>query len=91
MFSLKFLPVVLAFSVMPPAATAQQPMVLNEIVDKIAARERTEMQLLRPYSPLVETYIQYIRADQHFGEVSDGHRYFLGRAGKGFGTGTAEP
>ena len=29
MFSLKFLPLVLALSVMPPAATAQQPMVLN--------------------------------------------------------------
>src|SRR6516162_4185274 len=80
MFSLKFLPLVLAFSVMPPAATAQQPMVLNEIVDKIAAREHAEMQLLRRYSPLVETYIQYIRADQHFGEVPDGDKYFLGRA-----------
>jgi hypothetical protein len=80
MFSLKFLPVVLAFSVMPPAATAQQPLVLNEVVDKIAAREHTEMQLLQRYSPLVETYIQYIRADQHFGEVPDGDKYFLGRA-----------
>jgi len=80
MFSLKFLPLVLAFSVMPPAATAQQPMVLNEVVDKIAAREHTEMQLLRRYSPLVETYIQYIRADQHFGDVPDGDRYFFGRA-----------
>jgi len=80
MFSLKFLPLVLAFSVMPPAATAQQPMVLNEIVDKIAAREHAEMQLLRRYSPLVETYIQYVRADQHFGKVPDGDRYFLGRA-----------
>jgi len=55
-------------------------MVLNEMVDKIAAREHAEMQLLRRYSPLVETYIQYIRADQHFGEVPDGDRYFLGRA-----------
>ena len=80
MLSLKFLPLVLAFSVMPPAATAQQPMVLSEIVDKIAAREHAEMQLLRRYSPLVETYIQYVRADQHFGKVPDGDRYFLGRA-----------
>ena len=89
--SLKFLAVVLVLSVMPAAARAQQPMALNEVVDKIAAREHTEVQLLRRYSPLVETYIQYIRADQHFGEVPD--RYFLGRgrAGKGFGTGTAEP
>jgi hypothetical protein len=80
MLSLKFLPVVLTFSVMLPAATAQQPRVLNEVVDKIVAQENTEMQLLRQYSPLVETYIQYIRADQRFGEVPDGDRYFLGRA-----------
>ena len=80
MLSLKFLPVVLAFSVMPLAVSAQQPTVLNEVVDKIVAQEHTEMQLLRQYSPLVETYIQYIRADQHFGEVPDGDRYFLGRA-----------
>jgi len=78
--SLKFLAVVLVLSVMPAAARAQQPMALNEVVDKIAAREHTEVQLLRRYSPLVETYIQYIRADQHFGEVPDGDRYFLGRA-----------
>src|SRR5262249_56617903 len=80
LFSLNPLPTVVAFSVVRPAATAQQPMVVNEIVDKIAAREHAEMQLLRRYSPLVETYIQYIRADQHFGEVPDGDRYFLGRA-----------
>jgi len=80
MLSLKFLPVVLAFSVIPPAATAQQPRVLNEVVDKIAAQERTEMELLRQYSPLVETYIQYIRADQRLGQMPEGDRYFLGRA-----------
>ena len=54
MLSLKFLPVVLAFSVMPPAASAQQPMVPSKVVDRIA--------------------------DQHFGEVPDGDRYFFGRA-----------
>jgi len=85
MLSLKFLPVVLAFSVIPPAATAQQPRVLNEVVDKIAAQEHTEMELLRQYSPLVETYIQYIRADQRFGQMPDGDRYFLGRAALGRG------
>ena len=80
MLSLKFLPMVLAFSAMPLAASAQQPMVLNEVVDKIVAQEQTEMQLLRQYSPLVETYIQYLRSDQHLAEVPDGDRYFLGRA-----------
>jgi len=80
MLSLKYLPVFLAFSVMPPAATAQQPSVLNEVVDEIVKQEQREVQLLRQYSPLVETYIQYIRPDEHFGDVPDGDRYFLGRA-----------
>jgi hypothetical protein len=80
MLSVKFLAVFLAFSVMPLAAMAQQPMELGAVVDKIVEQERAETQFLRQYSPLVETYIQYIRADQHFGEVPDGDRYFLGRA-----------
>jgi len=80
MLSFKFLPVVLAFSVTPPAATAQQPSVLSDVVDEIVKQEQREVQLLRQYSPLVETYIQYIRPDEHFGDVPDGDRYFLGRA-----------
>src|SRR6516165_11581410 len=80
MRSLKFLSVALALSVMPLIATAQQPMVLGEVVDKIVAQENTEMQLLRQYSPLVETYIQYVRPDKQSGAVPDGDKYFLGRA-----------
>jgi len=80
MRSHKFLPVALALSVMPLAATAQQPMVLGEVVNKIVAEESKEMQLLRQYSPLVETYIQYMRPDKHLGAVPDGDKYFLGRA-----------
>src|SRR6516225_3188138 len=80
MRGLKFLSVALALSVMPLTATAQQPMVLGEVVDKIVARESTEMQLLRQYSPLVETYIQYVRPDKQSGAVPDGDKYFLGRA-----------
>jgi hypothetical protein len=80
MHSLKFLPVALAFSVLPLAASAQQPMVLDEVVAKIVAQEHTEMQLLRQYSPLVETYIQYVRPDKQLGAVPDGDKYFLGRA-----------
>src|SRR6516164_3848421 len=79
MRSLKFLSA-LALSLMPLTATAQQPMVLGEVVDKIVAQENTEMQLLRRYSPLVETYIQYVRPDKQSGAVPDGDKYFLGRA-----------
>jgi len=80
MRSLKFVPVVLAFSAIQPAARAQQPMVVGEVVNKIVAQEQTEMQLLRQYSPLVETYIQYMRPDKQLGPVPVGDKYFLGRA-----------
>jgi hypothetical protein len=80
MRSVKFLPVALAFSALPLTATAQQPTVLSEVVDKIVAQERAEVQLLRQYSPLVETYIQYLRPDKRLGVVPDGDKYFLGRA-----------
>jgi Peptidase family M48 len=52
----------------------------NEIVDKVVAQEQLEIQQLREYSPLVETYIQYFRPDKDLGAVPDGDKYFLGRA-----------
>jgi hypothetical protein len=80
MRSLKILPAVLVLGAMPLAARAQQPITLNEVVDKIVAQEQVEVQLLRQYSPLVETYIQNVRADKQQGEVPNGDKYFLGRA-----------
>ena len=65
---------------MPLDAAAQQPMTLSEVVDKIVRQEQVEVQLLRQYSPLVETYIQNLRPDKQLGEVPDGDKYFLGRA-----------
>jgi hypothetical protein len=44
------------------------------------AQERAEVQLLRQYSPLVETYIQYLRADKQAVAMPNGDKYFLGRA-----------
>jgi len=58
---------------------AQEPTVA-QAVDKIVAQEQTEVQTLRQYSPLVETYIQLVRPDKELGAVPDGDRYFLGRA-----------
>ncbi len=67
MRSLKILPAILVLSAMPLTATAQQPATLSEVVDKIVRQEQVEVQLLRQYSPLVETYIQNIRADKQLG------------------------
>jgi len=80
MRSLKTLPVALALSGMSLAVTAQQPTSPSEVVDKIVAQEHAEVQLLRQYSPLVETYIQYLQPDKQAGAVPNGDKYFLGRA-----------
>jgi len=77
----------LALGLMPLAASAQkqQPQQLAEspadtVIDKIVAQEASEMQMLRQYSPLVETYIQQLRPDDVSGAVPAGDQYFLGRA-----------
>jgi peptidase M48-like protein len=80
MRSLKILLAALALSAVPIAARAQQPLSPNEVVDKIVAQEQAEVGLLRQYSPLVETYIQYLRPDKQLGPTPDGDKYYLGRA-----------
>ena len=80
MFRRKGLPAAMALCALPLVARCQQEGTPNEIVDKVVAQEQSEIQLLREYSPLVETYIQYVRQDQQLGEVPDGDKYFLGRA-----------
>jgi hypothetical protein len=80
MRSLKLLRVALALSTMPFAAIAQQPTTLSEVIDKVVAQEQEEVRLLPQYSPLVETYIQDLRAAKQLGAVPDGDKYFLGRA-----------
>jgi hypothetical protein len=85
MRSLKILPAILVLGAMPVPATAQQPATLSEVVDKVVRQEQVEVQLLRQYSPLVETYIQNLRPDKQLGAVPDGDKYFLGRAELGKG------
>jgi Peptidase family M48 len=81
MRSLKILLVLfVALIAMPEAATAEEPATVSDMVDKVIRQEQAEVQLLRQYSPLVETYIQNLRADKQLGEVPDGDKYFLGRA-----------
>ena len=80
MRSLKILPAALALSALPLGATAQQVESTNQVMDRIVAQERAEVQLLRQYSPLVETYIQYLLPDKEKDVVPNGDKYFLGRA-----------
>ena len=80
MRTLKFLPVALALGAIPLAAAAQQQTTLAQVVDKIVAQEQAEVQSLRQYSPIVETYIQMLRPTKERGAVPNGDKYFLGRA-----------
>jgi hypothetical protein len=80
MRALKVLPLALALGAIPLTAAPQQQPTLNEVVDKIVAQEQAEVQSLRQYSPIVETYIQLLRPDQEAGAVPKGDKYFLGRA-----------
>lgn len=80
MSSLGTLSAALALFALPFLANAQQLATSDELVDKIVAQEQAEIQLLRQFSPLVETYIQYVRLDKQALVVADGDKYFLGRA-----------
>jgi hypothetical protein len=71
--------VVLALSVIPLRA-ADQPDTLSQVEDRIISQEHQEITTLKQYSPLVETYIQELRADKDLGSVPAGDKYFLGRA-----------
>jgi hypothetical protein len=80
MRALKILSVALALGAIPLAAASQQQPTLNEVVGKIVSQEQAEVQSLRQYSPIVETYIQVLRPDKALGAVANGDKYFLGRA-----------
>src|ERR1700686_3526069 len=77
---LKTILVVLAFSALPLSAAAQQAEALGQVVDRIISQEQAEMNSLKPYTPLVETYIQNLRGDKDLGAVPAGDKYFMGRA-----------
>src|SRR5271170_5152956 len=77
---LKTVLVVLAFSALPLRAADQQADALGQVVDRIVSQEQAEMNSLKPYSPLVETYIQNLRGDKDLGNVPAGDKYFMGRA-----------
>lgn len=80
MCSLKILPMVLALCVLPLIATCQQSPGGEDVLDRVVAQEQSEVEFIRQYSPLVETYIQYLHLNKQLDPVPDGDKYFLGRA-----------
>jgi hypothetical protein len=80
MRTLKIFFATLALGAIPLATTAQQQPTITQVVDKIVSQEQAEVQSLRQYSPIVETYIQMFRQDKELGPVANADKYFLGRA-----------
>ena len=80
---LKSLMLVMVLGIVPLRA-ADQPnnanSALDQIVSRVVSTEQAEMNSFKPYTPLVETYIQNLRGDASLGNVPAGDKYFLGRA-----------
>lgn len=53
---------------------------VDQAIDRIIARERDEVAVIRQYNPVVETYIQDMKADSEMGIVPMKDHYFLGQA-----------
>src|SRR5215470_2014135 len=53
---------------------------LNQVVERVVQQEAAFMDSLHFYSPLIETYIQEMRADKELGLVPERDQYFLTKA-----------
>jgi Peptidase family M48 len=62
------------------ARAGEQPKTIDQVLDRIIASENLMNRRMRQYQPLVETYIQDMKADKDLGAVPSGDKYFLGRA-----------
>jgi hypothetical protein len=69
----------------PAAAPAAQPTpsapptTMDQVIDRAIEREHALMNYLKKRTPLVETYLQNVKADPALGTVPKDDRYFLGR------------
>lgn len=72
------------FAQVDAAAAPQQPAAasssaLDQVVDKVAAKEAEYVKTMRQYTPLVETYLQEMQPDQTLGEIPKNDWYHLSR------------
>ncbi len=74
-------PVTIASVGSSPSATATlaaPPATMDQVVDRFIAREKALVDLLKDRTPVVETYLQNVKADVDLGLVPTGDKYFLG-------------
>lgn len=62
-----------------PKAETEQKKQADAVADRIFYREAKLVEDMKPYTPMVETYIQNFRPDEALGQVPSSDRYFLGR------------
>jgi hypothetical protein len=60
--------------------STQATSAVDQVVDRITAREQREVAQIRQTTPLIETYIQDMRPDAELGAVPVKDHYFLGLA-----------
>ena len=53
---------------------------VNQAIDRMIAREHDENATIRRYNPIIETYIQDMKADPEMGAIPVKDHYFLGQA-----------
>jgi hypothetical protein len=61
-------------------STAGPVTTVDQAIDRLIARERDELATIRRYNPIIETYIQDMKADKDMGAVPVKDHYFLGQA-----------
>ena len=61
-------------------STAAPVVTVDQAIDHIIAREHDEVATIRRFSPLIETYIQDMKADKEMGAIPVKDHYFLGQA-----------
>src|SRR5580692_6454216 len=66
-------------------AAMAPPTTMDQVVDRTILREHGLMELLKTRTPLVETYLQNLKADPKLGAVPSEDHYFLGRLDLGEG------
>src|ERR1700739_63817 len=59
---------------------SNQPVRMDQVIDRVVQQEQAFMDALASYNPLVETYIQEMRADKELGLVPERDQYFLSKA-----------
>jgi hypothetical protein len=62
------------------AVPEQTALRLEEVIDRMIAREQEQIKAFDLYSPIIETYIQDVKPDQQLGTVPKSDYYFLGQA-----------